>query len=90
MPTDLAQHSNHTFGLIMVQKPPVPGVIHALWPLITWFTEGIFGQDRVIVEAEQRAFVSQGADLNNEVFPVIQSLKALLARRGVPMPIVEH
>ncbi|MEW1862741.1 aromatic ring-hydroxylating dioxygenase subunit alpha [Streptomyces sp. NBC_00669] len=85
VPTDRAQHHNHTFGLIMVQKPPIPGVIHLLWPVITLFTEGIFGQDRVIVEAEQRAYETQGADLNNEVFPIIQSLKALLARRGVPI-----
>jgi len=86
VPTDRAQHRNHTYGLIMVQKPPIPGVIHLLWPVITLFTEGIFRQDRAIVEAEQRAYETQGADLNNEVFAVIQSLKALLARRGVPLP----
>jgi hypothetical protein len=86
VPTDEAQQRNHTFGLIMVQKPSIPGVIHVLWPIITLFTEGIFGQDRAIVEAEQRAYEAQGADLNNEVFPIIQSLKALLARRGVPLP----
>src|SRR5579875_905600 len=94
IPTDRAQQRNHTYGLIMVQKPPIPGVIHLLWPFITLFTEGIFGQDRAIVEAEQRALERQGADLNNEVFPIIQSLKALLARRGVPLdedgaPVVE-
>jgi phenylpropionate dioxygenase-like ring-hydroxylating dioxygenase large terminal subunit len=89
IPTDRAQQRNHTFGLIMVQKPAVPGVIHLLWPIITLFTEGIFGQDRVIVEAEQRAYESQGADLNNEVFPIIQSLKGLLARRGVPLPAAD-
>lgn len=85
VPTDQAQHHNHTIGLIMVRKPSVPGVIHVLWPVITLFTEGIFGQDRAIVEAEQRAYEVQGADLNNEVFPVIQSLKALLSRCGVPL-----
>jgi phenylpropionate dioxygenase-like ring-hydroxylating dioxygenase large terminal subunit len=89
VPTDQAQRSNHTFGLIMVQKPSIPGVIHLLWPVITLFTEGIFGQDRKIVEAEQRAYDTQGADLNNEVFPIIQSLKDLLARRGVPLPPAE-
>ncbi|MGC9962965.1 MAG: aromatic ring-hydroxylating dioxygenase subunit alpha [Acidimicrobiales bacterium] len=85
VPTDRTQHHNHTYGLIMVQKPPIPGVIHLLWPVITLFTEGIFRQDRAIVEAEQRAYEVQGADLNNEVSSVIQSLKALLARRGVPL-----
>jgi phenylpropionate dioxygenase-like ring-hydroxylating dioxygenase large terminal subunit len=85
VPTDQAQQRNHTYGLIMVRKPSVPGVIHVLWPIITLFTEAIFGQDRVIVEAEQRAYESQREDLNNEVFPIIQSLKALLARRGVAL-----
>lgn len=88
VPTDRAQHRNHTYGLIMVQKPQIPGVIHLLWPVITLFTEGIFRQDRAIVEAEQRAYETQGADHNNEVFPLIQSLKVLLARRGVPLPQV--
>jgi hypothetical protein len=86
VPTDQAQQRNHTYGLIMVRKPSVPGVIHVLWPIITLFTEAIFGQDRAIVEAEQRAYDAQNADLNNEVFPIIQSLKALLARCGVPLP----
>lgn len=86
VPTDRSQRCNHTYGLLMIQKPPIPGVIHLLWPVITVFTEGIFGQDRAIVEAEQRAYELQGADLNNEVFSVIHSLKALLARRGVPLP----
>jgi phenylpropionate dioxygenase-like ring-hydroxylating dioxygenase large terminal subunit len=89
VPIDRAQHRNHTYGLIMVRKPSVPGVIHLLWPIITLFTEGIFGQDRDIVEAEQRAYENQGADLNNEVFPIIQSLKALLARQGVSIPPAE-
>jgi phenylpropionate dioxygenase-like ring-hydroxylating dioxygenase large terminal subunit len=89
VPTDQAQQRNHTYGLIMVRKPSVPGVIHVLWPIITLFTEAIFGQDRAIVEAEQRAYDAQSADLNNEVFPIIQSLKALLARCGVPVPPTE-
>jgi phenylpropionate dioxygenase-like ring-hydroxylating dioxygenase large terminal subunit len=86
VPTGRAQHHNHTYGLIMIHKPPIPGAIQLLWPVITLFTERIFGQDRIIVEAEQRAYEAQGADLNNEVFPVIHSLKALLARCGVPLP----
>jgi len=85
VPTDRAQRRNHTYGLIMVQKPQIPGLMHLLWPVITLFTEGIFRQDRAIVEAEQRAFEAQGSDRNNEVFPLIQSLKTLLARRGVPL-----
>jgi renierapurpurin 18,18'-hydroxylase len=86
VPTDREQRSNQTYGVIMIQKPGVPGLIHLLWPFIYWFTRGIFNQDRAIVEAEQRAYDAQGADLNQEVFPAIQKLKHLLVRRGVPLP----
>jgi renierapurpurin 18,18'-hydroxylase len=68
-----------------VKKPPVPGLIHLGWPFITWFTEGIFTQDKHIVEAEQQAHDAQGADWNNEVFPPIKELRSVLARCGVPM-----
>jgi renierapurpurin 18,18'-hydroxylase len=85
VPTDREQRANQTYGLIMVRKPGVPGMIHLLWPFIVWFTNGIFGQDRDIVEAEQRAHDLQGADENQEIFPAIQKLKLMLARQGVPL-----
>lgn len=85
VPTDPAQHANRTLGLMMIRKPPIPGLIHILWPFIIWFTEGIFAEDRWIVEEEQKAFDRQGADWNQEIFPVIQALRALLLERGVPM-----
>ena len=85
VPLDRAQRMNHTFGLMMVRKPSIPGLIHLLWPFIVWFTDGIFGQDRWIVEEEQKAFDRQGADWNQEVFPVIQSLRSLLGREGIAL-----
>ncbi|HWY23985.1 MAG TPA: aromatic ring-hydroxylating dioxygenase subunit alpha [Nevskia sp.] len=85
IPTDREQRINQTYGVIMIKKPGIPGMINVLWPFIYWFTKGIFDQDRHIVEAEQRAYDMQGADLNQEVFPAIQRLKNLLARRGVPL-----
>ena len=85
IPTDREQRVNQTYGVIMIKKPGIPGMINVLWPFIYWFTKGIFDQDRHIVEAEQRAYDLQGADLNQEVFPAIQRLKNLLARRGVPL-----
>ena len=85
VPLDGAQRMNHTFGLMMVRKPSIPGLIHLLWPFIVWFTNGIFAQDRWIVEEEQKAFDQQGADWNQEVFPVIQSLRTLLNREGVAL-----
>jgi renierapurpurin 18,18'-hydroxylase len=83
VPVDRAQRMNHTFGLMMIRKPSIPGLIHLLWPFIVWFTDGIFAQDRWIVEEEQKAFDCQGADWNQEVFPVIQNLRDLLCREGV-------
>jgi hypothetical protein len=53
------------------------------WPLLVAFTERIFKEDRWIVEAEQRAHDAQGENLNQEVFPVIRELSALLASCGV-------
>ena len=48
-----------------------------------YFTERVFRQDKAIVEAEQRAYDQQGADLNQEVFPLLLKLRQLLAEKGV-------
>ncbi|MBS0472315.1 MAG: aromatic ring-hydroxylating dioxygenase subunit alpha [Proteobacteria bacterium] len=87
-PLDAEQRTNRTFGYLSVKKPKIPGLIHAAWPFITWFTEGIFTQDKHIVEQEQKAHDAQGCDWNNEVFPPIRDLRAVLARCGVPMDAV--
>jgi phenylpropionate dioxygenase-like ring-hydroxylating dioxygenase large terminal subunit len=84
-PLDAAQRTNRTFGYLSVKKPPVPGLIHAVWPFVVWFTENIFAEDKDIVEHEQRAYDSQGGDWNNEVFPAIRDLRTVLARCGKPM-----
>ena len=81
-PLDAEQKTNRTFGYLSVKKPPVPGLIHVVWPFVTWFTERIFAEDKEIVEFEQRAYDSQGADWNNEVFPAIRDLRTVLARCG--------
>ncbi len=85
VPTDIAQRRNQTYGLMMVGKPGMPGLIHLIWPFITWFTNGIFAQDQEIVEAEQRAFDEQGEDRNQEIFPAILSLRELLREKSVPL-----
>jgi phenylpropionate dioxygenase-like ring-hydroxylating dioxygenase large terminal subunit len=84
-PTDTAQRANHSMGLMMIRKPSLPGLIHVLWPFIVLFTEGIFKQDRDIVELEQKAHDAQGADWNQEIFPVILGLRELLLAEGVPL-----
>jgi phenylpropionate dioxygenase-like ring-hydroxylating dioxygenase large terminal subunit len=86
VPIDAAQRSNRTFGLLSVRKPRLPGVLDLAWPFICWFTERIFTEDRWIVEQEQAAYDRQGGNWNQEVFPVIRELGALLARCGLPPP----
>ncbi|MGA9027555.1 MAG: aromatic ring-hydroxylating dioxygenase subunit alpha [Steroidobacteraceae bacterium] len=81
-PLDAAQHRNRTFGYLSVKKPAIPLVIDLVWPFVVWFTENIFREDKDIVEHEQRAYEAQGADWNNEVFPAIRDLRAVLARCG--------
>ena len=81
-PLDAEQRTNRTFGYLSVKKPPIPGLIHVVWPFVTWFTERIFAEDKDIVEHEQRAHDAQGTDWNNEVFPAIRDLREVLARCG--------
>lgn len=82
-PLDKEQRSNRTFGYLSVKKPGFSPLLHAAWPFITMFTESIFREDKEIVEMEQTAHDAQGADWNNEVFPPIRDLRAVLARCGV-------
>jgi phenylpropionate dioxygenase-like ring-hydroxylating dioxygenase large terminal subunit len=84
-PWDAEQRTNRTYGYLSVKKPPIPGLIHAVWPFVTWFTENIFREDQEIVEYEQRAYDAQGADWNNEVFPALRDLRGVLARCGRPI-----
>ena len=84
VPLDQAQRTNRTFGLLSIKKPKIPGLLEAAWPLLVVFTERIFKEDREIVEMEQAAHDAQGEDRNQEVFPVIRNLRALLAERGTP------
>ncbi len=83
VPLDREQRRIRTFGLLSVQRPKIPLLLDAAWPLLVLFTERIFKEDREIVEMEQAAHDAQGADWNQEVFPVIRSLRALLSARGV-------
>jgi len=81
-PLDAEQRTNRTYGYLSVKKPPIPGLIHAVWPFVVKFTENIFREDKDIVEYEQRAHDAQGGDWNNEVFPALRDLREVLARCG--------
>ena len=85
VPEDAGQRTNHVYGLLMIEKPPIPGVIHLAWPLIRRFTERVFAEDRTAVEAEQRAWDEQGEDWNREVFPLIVDVRHVLRSNGVPL-----
>ncbi|WP_434032810.1 Rieske 2Fe-2S domain-containing protein [Cupriavidus sp. a3] len=82
VPLDAAQRTNRTFGLLSIRKPGIPFALDLAWPLLVWFTERIFREDRWIVEREQEAHDKQGGDWNHEVFPVINELRDLLRNCG--------
>ncbi len=84
-PLDAQQRTNRTYGYLSVKKPRMPGIIHAAWPFVVWFTERIFREDKEIVEYEQRAYDAQGGDWNKEVFPALRDLRTVLADCGSPM-----
>jgi hypothetical protein len=71
-----------------VKKAKIPGLTQLAWPFITAFTERIFREDKAIVEQEQAAWDAQGCDRNNEVFPALKGLRALLRRNGAPLEIL--
>ena len=54
-------------------------------PVIRYFTEAVFAEDRFAVEAEQRAHDLQGADWNQEILPFIFDLRNLLIASGMPI-----
>jgi renierapurpurin 18,18'-hydroxylase len=84
VPLDARQRTNRTFGLLSIKRPRIPGLLEAGWPLLVIFTERILKEDREIVELEQAAHDAQGADWNQEVFPVIRNLRTLLRSCGGP------
>lgn len=83
VPLDAEQRRHRSFGLLMVRKPRIAGLIYLAWPIIRYFAESIFTQDRMAVEREQRAHDEQGADWNREISPVLLQLRDVLATCGV-------
>jgi phenylpropionate dioxygenase-like ring-hydroxylating dioxygenase large terminal subunit len=83
VPYDREQKIHTSVGVLMIEKPPIPGLIHLFWPLIRRFAESVFTEDRRAVEAEQRAYDLQSGDWNQEINPVIIALREVLIRNGV-------
>lgn len=84
VPKDAAGRTCQSFGVLLIRKPKLPWLLDLVWPLLRHFTESVFTEDRVAVEAEQRAYEAQGGDWNQEIFPVLLELRALLIARGIP------
>jgi phenylpropionate dioxygenase-like ring-hydroxylating dioxygenase large terminal subunit len=89
VPVDGEQRRNRSFGILMIRKPRVPGLLFLMWPFIRHFTESVFAEDRAAVEAEQEAWDRQGEDRNHEVFPLILELRDVLARNGAAQVLRE-
>jgi renierapurpurin 18,18'-hydroxylase len=85
VPYDREQRSHISVGMLTIEKPRIPGLVHVAWPLIRRFAESVFTEDRMAVEVEQRAYDLQRGDWNQEVNPVIIALRDLLVRSGVPL-----
>jgi hypothetical protein len=83
VPVDKDNRKNHTFGLMMIKRPKMGFLLNMFWPFIIWFTNGIFAEDRVICELEQKAFDENDCDSNNEVFPAIKGLRKVLIENGI-------
>ena len=88
VPYDREQRSHVSVGALSIERPRIPGLLRLGWPFIRRFTEAVFSEDRMAVEAEQRAYDGQNADWNQEVNPVIIALREVLIRNGVATPPV--
>ncbi|HZC46550.1 MAG TPA: aromatic ring-hydroxylating dioxygenase subunit alpha [Candidatus Acidoferrum sp.] len=83
VPLDAEQRRNRSFGLLMIRRPKIPGLLMLAWPVIRYFAESVFTQDRLAVEQEQNAHDAQGGDWNREVSPVLLELRRVLAANGI-------
>ena len=84
-PVDRAQRLNRTFIVLSVRRPRMAPLLDLAWPVLAYFTNRVFAEDRAIVEMEQKAHDDQGSDWNQEVFPPIRDLRAILATNGLPL-----
>jgi renierapurpurin 18,18'-hydroxylase len=74
---------NDSTTIALIRKPRVAFLLTLVWPVLRHFVKSVFAEDRMAVEAEQRAYETQGGDWNQEIFPVIIDLRELLMKHGV-------
>lgn len=83
VPTDGEGRANRSFGILLVRKPRVRWLLSVAWPVLRHFVQSVFAEDRMAVEAEQRAHDAQGGDWNQEIYPAILDLRQLLLTHGM-------
>ena len=83
VPTDGEGRANRSFGILLVRKPRVRWLLSVAWPVLRHFVQSVFAEDRMAVEAEQRAYDAQGGDWNQEIYPAILDLRRLLLTHGM-------
>jgi len=76
--------ANRAFGIMLVRRPRSRLAFTLAWPVLRHFANCVFAEDRMAVEAEQRAWDAQGGDWNQEVSPVILELRRVLRAHGIP------
>jgi renierapurpurin 18,18'-hydroxylase len=84
VPLDREQRTTRAYGLVSIKRPRVRVLLDLAWPLLIWFTERIFKEDRWAVEREQQAHDAQGADWNRIAQPVA-ALRGAAAGRGIAL-----
>lgn len=85
VPADRAQTTSRPCGLLLIRKPALAWLAHVMSPMFQYFTNSIFEEDRIALEAEQHAYDMQGADWNQEVLPFIIQLRKMLIENGSPI-----
>jgi phenylpropionate dioxygenase-like ring-hydroxylating dioxygenase large terminal subunit len=83
VPTHRQDRVSRSFGILLIRKPRVALLLTLVWPVLRHFAASVFAEDRMAVEAEQRAYETQGGDWNQEIFPVIMDLRDLLLKQGI-------
>jgi phenylpropionate dioxygenase-like ring-hydroxylating dioxygenase large terminal subunit len=83
VPVDRQDRVSRSFGILLIRKPRLAFVLTLIWPVLRHFAASVFAEDRMAVEAEQRAYETQGGDWNQEIFPVIMDLRDLLLKQGI-------
>ena len=87
MPKDREQKTNHQYGLMMIRKPRIPGLVYLLWPSSSsGLPRGFSRRTAGSLRRSKKPTTNRREDWNQEIFPVIPgALRRVLLQRGVPV-----